>query len=429
MNSKPAIEDLLLQAEGTSEEGKHTRNWNRAFHLYNPSDDHGTVRSYNEPTGESSVKPDQFGFTSLAEAEAIATREYTRSTQGSIHTALIQKNIALPPKLVGEWLSILQEQGFRLLARDFSVPFREGPGQMLFDSSIWVGPKGVFAFRGVTGERKDQGYELSVTSEYPEIGKEWIQRWVESHEDPYAGRISRARISGVFLNSNGGMSIRRFTEPVGWPVEVDNYALNVRQFYQKLLEELPSREPSGRLAILEGPPGTGKTFLLRGLVHELAKKAEFIYLPANMVDKLDGPAMLTVLDRDEPSTEDSPALPKILVIEDADECLIARGPDNMSQIRNLLNCCDGFLGALLDIRVLATTNSGHLRRTDKLDDALLRPGRLLGRTTVGPLLPDQVVNRLRSLTGKEPSPEILASQKELTLANVYSEARKMGWKP
>ncbi len=47
----------------------------------------------------------------------------------------------------------------------------------------------------------------------------------------------------------------------------------------------------------------------------------------------------------------------MLIVEDADECLVQRGSDNMSTIASVLNISDGILGSILDVRVLATTNA------------------------------------------------------------------------
>jgi hypothetical protein len=403
------------------------RGWDRTFgvnggkgvDLPNPK----VQRSFWNDTSE--LAGDQEGFSSLGNAESLAMQKYTSRTAEPVNTLLLKHKIAFGEKVREDLLKKLQGNDFSLLTRDFSSPFREDPGAVLLDSSVWVGPKGVFSLKGASGEERDEAEEIVFASTDLSLLKNFADWWAGQTFDNLKGRISTAKISGIFQGKSGPQ-IRTFRDPIGWPIEQENYDPSVLAFYEKARNELASRNPSGRLVILDGPPGTGKTFLLRGLVHDLASKAEFLYLPASMVGSLDGPAMITMLDYDEPVSEDDPVLPKIFIIEDADECLISRASDNMSPIRNLLNYCDGFLGTLLDIRVIATTNSGHIGRTDKIDKALLRPGRLLAHATVGALAQEQAEKRLRHLTGND---KLQLPSAPLPLANIYSLARENGWTP
>ena len=405
-----------------NENDKSQSRWDRDFGLTVEVGERATDKSYRDVYGHDLTKAG--GFANLSEAEALATQEYTKRNTEPIHTLLIKKKIAFGEAVRESLLAKLTQDGFRLLARDFSPPFREGPTAILLDKTLWIGPKGVFAFTALSMEKADEADEAVCASTDAGLLQGYSEWWSAQVFDPLKGKISTAKISGIF-NTQRGLTIRRFHEPVGHPLEVGNYDPSVVTFYEKARSELAAKNPLGRLLLLDGPPGTGKTFLLRGLVHDLAEKAEFIYLPASMVATLDGPGMMSILESESEMSVDDVILPKIFVVEDADECLISRAADNMSSIRNLLNFCDGFLGALLDIRIVATTNSGHVGRTDKVDPALLRPGRLLAKATVGVLSPEQSRARLTQLIGNEEWPYIGG----MALSNLYALARDYGWVP
>lgn len=70
----------------------------------------------------------------------------------------------------------------------------------------------------------------------------------------------------------------------------------------------------------------------------------------------------------------------VLVLEDADECLVPRQATRSPQSPTLLDLTDGLLSALTDFRVLVSTNARHV----EVDPAVLRPGRLCSHIHVGP---------------------------------------------
>lgn len=46
--------------------------------------------------------------------------------------------------------------------------------------------------------------------------------------------------------------------------------------------------------IIDGPPGSGKTYMVRGMVHDIPR-AQFMVVPSSMAQALDGPEMLGML--------------------------------------------------------------------------------------------------------------------------------------
>ena len=96
-------------------------------------------------------------------------------------------------------------------------------------------------------------------------------------------------------------------------------------------------------------------------------------------------------------------------MEDAENLLLPRDAGSQTDVSNLLNIGDGFLGEHLKLHVIATTNSP----VRQLDPALLRPGRLMG-TREFRRLTRREAQRLAEAKGLA-----LADQNDYSLAELY----------
>jgi hypothetical protein len=226
-----------------------------------------------------------------------------------------------------------------------------------------------------------------------------------------AGRVFvlRASNQGYMLQSVG---------LAGIPLVEENYIPEVVEAFNHVVEDMKVDEPCGRITVFDGAPGTGKTFAVRGLLSAVPD-ATFIMIPSTLVASLGGPDLIGVLleasDR---------GRQMILIVEDADQVLASRGLDNMSSVSSLLNLSDGILGATLNLRIVATTNAGHLQGTEGLDEALMRPGRLCRRIHVPPLTKGQAAKVYTRLTGKK-----LEFTCDTSVAEIYRLAKDTGYKP
>lgn len=117
-------------------------------------------------------------------------------------------------------------------------------------------------------------------------------------------------------------------------------------------------EDTESLLLLHGPPGGGKSNLLKNLIMEAEE--DVIYVPPSMVSVISSPGFISFMLQNKKN---------FLIIEDAEEIL---STDRNSGTNNLLGICDGFLKDALQMKIICTFNCD----LKKIDPALLRKGRL-----------------------------------------------------
>lgn len=125
----------------------------------------------------------------------------------------------------------------------------------------------------------------------------------------------------------------------------------VTDYYKRFLDS------SASILLLIGPPGTGKTTFIRGLLHYTAKNAIVTY------DE-------TILQKDYVFARFMEDDTGIMVIEDADAFLKSRSDGN-SMMHRFLNVGDG----LITVKGKKLVFSTNLPSTKEIDPALIRPGR------------------------------------------------------
>lgn len=165
---------------------------------------------------------------------------------------------------------------------------------------------------------------------------------------------------------------QRLVEAVVWPIS------NPDRFSSMGIEP-----PRGIL--LFGPPGTGKTFVVRALAHE-AGSAFFPVKGAELLDKYVGESERAVREL---FARARAAAPAIIFFDEIDALAPVRG-------RSTTNVTDSVVAALLtemdgitsrgDVAVIGATN-----RPDLIDPALLRAGRFETQIEIG--LPDVKARR------------------------------------
>ena len=215
-----------------------------------------------------------------------------------------------------------------------------------------------------------------------------------------------------------------FLDFAGADLERGNYPEKIIKQFDYSVSQLSSSEPTGRVMIIDGPTGSGKTSLVRGLIQEV-EDAIFVVIPQGMLESLVGPGMINMLI--DLKDEDRPI---IFVLEDADDALVPRDGGNISLISALLNMGDGILGQALNIRIICTTNA----RADQIDSAIMRPGRLIAHMHVGALPVDFAKGVLARINPEATLPErqerkgvgfgTTSKPSTYTIAEIYEAARK-----
>lgn len=204
----------------------------------------------------------------------------------------------------------------------------------------------------------------------------------------------------------------------GSTLERGNYSPKILQHYDAVVKEFSKDNPFGRLVIMHGLPGCGKTHMIRGLMNELPN-SEFVLIPSNMIKSLVNPEFIPALvDFSRGDTH------VVLILEDADTCLVDREKGTLEALSNLLNLSDGIIGTTLNLRIIATAN------TDKgdMDEAVLREGRLHSQFELGKLSSEQGKDIYKRITGKEYDENTLGQMPEVTLGEAYAATKgKKRW--
>ena len=193
----------------------------------------------------------------------------------------------------------------------------------------------------------------------------------------------------------------------------DNYVKENVEWMQKLKEGLFSPTATGRLSILQGPAGTGKTRYLRALMQELGEGVAPIVLPVSLAGELSQPRMLGQIT----ANDEFEGQNLLLIIEDGDGLLEKRDRAS-SVISDFLNIVDGLVGEIVNLHVVVTTN---LQKKD-FDPAITRPGRLHSILYFEALPYEQAAKVYKRETGDD----LAKDKEEYTLAEIYALALNHG---
>ena len=184
-----------------------------------------------------------------------------------------------------------------------------------------------------------------------------------------------------------------------------HYGNGSGEWHQEYVKKL--QEKNNGLTILEGKPGTGKTFYLRHLMAELKESHRFYFIPTASMGILTKPEFIGFWADQRQCHSDKRF---VVVLEDSDGALMTRGTDNREQVSALLNLSDGMLADFLRLQIICTINCS----ASDIDSALLRPGRLICHRIFGRLDYAQAARLAESLGRKLPQ------TRDYSLAEIFA---------
>jgi hypothetical protein len=188
-----------------------------------------------------------------------------------------------------------------------------------------------------------------------------------------------------------------------------HYGPGSQEWHQDFVEKL--RHKDRGLTLFEGPPGTGKTFYIRHLMGVLKESHRFYFIQTANLKILSNVEFIKFWADERQRFADQQF---VVVMEDSDAALMARGADNRELVGAILNLTDGLLADFLRLHIVCTVNC----TASDIDPALLRPGRLLCHRLFSRLNYAEAFRLAQSLGRKLPAAS------DYSLAEIFADKEK-----
>lgn len=228
---------------------------------------------------------------------------------------------------------------------------------------------------------REDNWWIQISSPYGrEEGDEWAQHLAHYFYEKLSSptEVEPEKDFPLMFMSAGpqGLQYTNMQSPsYNWDDISGNYIDGEREKIDRLMDfdiTQLSESASGRLVVLHGPPGTGKTHVISALMTRWRNDVAGYYcLDPSMLLEHPNHIVEFLMHKNERYGNVRPPW-KCIVLEDSDRYL-KQGDGTTTGLSNLFNLCDGLIGRTSKVLVLVTTNV-DVRSWNK---AVTRPGRCL----------------------------------------------------